>query len=235
MKDFLRNWAAIAFGCFVGFSALANPIGGQVTQGQATITSSGSHTQIDQSSNQAVINWHSFNIGKQESTHFQQPHGGVALNRIDPAQGFSAIYGKLTATGKIILINSAGVYFGPGSYVHVGGIIATTANITDQDFMGNKYIFNNPVSNSGFVINEGTIIAKNNGLVALVAPGVMNNGVIQAKMGHIILASGGAFTISFSPQGMIAFKIDAATTNAGIDNNGKKMTAGVANYGVLKA
>ena len=135
IRRFLRSWASITLGFFVGFSALANPVGGNVTNGQATITTSGAHTQINQSSKNAIINWKSFNIGKKESTHFQQPHGGVALNRINPQQGFSSIYGQLTATGKIILINSAGIYFGPGSYVHVGGIIATTANISDKNFI----------------------------------------------------------------------------------------------------
>lgn len=41
--------------------------------------------------------------------------GGMLLNRINPSQGVSAIDGRLTATGLIILINPAGIFFGPSA------------------------------------------------------------------------------------------------------------------------
>src|SRR5262245_31667291 len=71
-------------------ATIANPEGGVVTQGTATIQS-GPTTTINQTSQRAVINWQSFNIGAQEATHFNQPAGGIALNRISPTQGASQI------------------------------------------------------------------------------------------------------------------------------------------------
>ena len=97
--------------------------------------------------------------GAPQTTHFQQPAGGVTLNRINPSQGASQIYGRLTATGQIILVNPAGFYFGPGSFVNVGGIIASTANITDADFLNNYYHFSNSSSFNGAIVNQGQIIA----------------------------------------------------------------------------
>src|SRR3990167_4179426 len=109
-----------------------------------------------------IINWQSFNIGAQESTHFQQPAGGMALNRINPSQGVSEIYGRLTATGQIILMNPAGIYFGPSAYVNVGGLIATTMNMADQDFLQGTYRFSSSLTNyAGSIINRGKIIAAN--------------------------------------------------------------------------
>ena len=85
---------------FLGLSLTTHalPQGGVVTDGQATITSGPSHTQINQSSNSAVYNWQSFNIDTNESTHFQQPGASsTAINRINGANGASKIFGKLTS------------------------------------------------------------------------------------------------------------------------------------------
>src|SRR6185436_9563977 len=55
--------------------ALANPQGGEVVSGQATIaTPSATQTTVTQQSDKAVIDWQSFNIGKNESTTFVQPN-----------------------------------------------------------------------------------------------------------------------------------------------------------------
>src|SRR5436190_5567954 len=113
----------------------ANPVVNNVAAGNVTIHQAPNSTTVNQTSQRGIINWHSFNIGAGERTHFQQPVGGVTLNRISATQGASQIYGRLTATGKIILVNPAGIYFGPTAYVNVGGLIATTADIHDNDFM----------------------------------------------------------------------------------------------------
>src|SRR5437867_4127985 len=89
---------------------IANPVLNNVSSGNATVTQSPGRTVVNQTSQQTTINWQSFNIGSSESTHFQQPQHGVAVNRINASQGTSEIYGKLTATGQIILINSGGIY-----------------------------------------------------------------------------------------------------------------------------
>lgn len=177
-------------------AAFANPVLDHVAAGNATVQQTTENTTVQQTSQQAIINWHSFNINKDEHTHFQQPTGGVALNRIDPTQGVSQIYGHLSATGKIILVNQAGIFFGPSAVVNVGGIIASTSNISDSNFLAGNYIFDQP-SVSGSIINEGTIIAANHGLVALVGSAVDNRGYIQANLGNVVLASGKKFTMSF--------------------------------------
>src|SRR5579883_205620 len=121
---------------------MANPVLDHVAAGNVSIDQSANTTTINQSSQKAIINWQSFNIGKDEATHFQQPAGGIALNRISPTQGASQIYGTLTATGHIILINPAGIFFGPSAYVNVGALIATTHDLSDQNFLNGIYQFN---------------------------------------------------------------------------------------------
>src|SRR3990167_11374533 len=101
----------LVFGCVVIFSSsvLANPVLDNIASGNVTVEQAVGSTVVNQSSQKTIINWQSFNIGGSEAVHFQQPTGGVALNRINPAQGASEIYGRLTATGEIILVNPAGV------------------------------------------------------------------------------------------------------------------------------
>jgi filamentous hemagglutinin family protein len=234
--DFLPKKLIILGGAFfISTGVLANPVLNNVAAGNVTVTQSNKSTVVNQTSSKAIINWRSFNINAQEKTHFQQPNGGVALNRISPTQGASKIFGQLTATGKIILVNPAGIYFGPTAYVSVGGLIATTANIADKDFLNNKYQFTKVPGYSGAIINEGQIIAAQNGLAALVGPGVVNNGSIRANLGHVVLASGEAFTMNFSGDDLIHFKIDQKTATRPVDQNGNPLSSGVENKGAIFA
>src|SRR5260221_6377189 len=131
----IKSLAVVLLSFLFTSSALANPVLSTTPPVNASVVQTQNTTTINQSGQQAILNWQSFNIGAGEATHFNQPVGGVALNRISPLQGTSQIFGTLTATGTIILVNPAGVYFGPNASVNVGGIIASTANITDQNFL----------------------------------------------------------------------------------------------------
>jgi filamentous hemagglutinin family protein len=214
----------------------ANPVLDNVAAGNVTVQQNPGITQVNQSSQNAIINWQSFNISTQEKTQFVQPNASsVALNRISPNQGASQIYGQLTANGRIILVNQAGIYFGPGSRVDVGGIIASTSDITNANFLAGKYIFDQASPYAGSVINEGTIRAANYGLVALVGTGVRNDGTIQARSGNIVLASGNKFTFDLYGDQLVNFSVDAPATTAGVDQNGKKLSDGVKNTGALLA
>ena len=66
-------------------SANALPQNGQVSQGNATISTSGNTTTITQSSDKAVVNWNSFNVGNNAHVRFQQPSSSSwTLNRQQP-------------------------------------------------------------------------------------------------------------------------------------------------------
>ncbi|HSW93044.1 MAG TPA: filamentous hemagglutinin N-terminal domain-containing protein [Gammaproteobacteria bacterium] len=221
---------------FLFLDAAANPAGGVVAAGDATIYHGLTTTVIHQTTNKAIINWQSFNIAAHETTNFRQPSSSaVMLNRINPAQGVSQIYGHLNANGRIILVNQAGIYFGPGSFVNVGGIIASTSNISNENFLAGKYIFDEASPYAGSIINEGSIIAKDNGLVALIGTGVSNSGLIQAKLGNVVLASGNKFTMDFNGDQLINFTVDEATGVAGKDRNGNLLKNGIKNTGKIIA
>ena len=201
--------------------AFANPTGGSVSAGSASIASSGSTLTVTQSSSKAVINWGTFNIAQNETTDFVQPSSSsITLNRINDINP-STIAGNLDANGQIILINPNGVLFTGTAQVDVGGITATTANISDTNFMAGNFRFNQPGSPTGAIVNEGSITVEQAGLASLVAPTVVNDGVITATLGKINLASGDVFTLDLAGDG----KLQVAVRESQLPRSSSPITA----------
>lgn len=170
-------------------SALANPGGATVVSGSASITSAGNTLTIANSPN-AIIQWHDFSISAGETTQFiQQSAASAVLNRVtggDPSQ----ILGTLQSNGRVFLINPAGVMFGAGAVVDVAGLVASTLNISDDDFVGGRQVYNANIANPGNVTNTGEIRTPSGGFVYLIGTRVENSGVITAPSGEAILAAG---------------------------------------------
>lgn len=195
----------------------ALPTGGQVTAGQAAISQSGSAMTINQTSDKAILNWQTFDIGSQAAVRFNQPSASaVALNRVLAGEA-SQIYGNLTANGQVYLVNPAGIVFGPGSRVDVGGLVASTLDITDADFLAGKRTFSRNNA-TGSITNQGQITAADGGLIALLAPTVVNEGVIAARLGNVALAAGDKITLAAGADGLLQLAIDPATLQTLIDN-----------------
>ncbi|MBI1275064.1 filamentous hemagglutinin N-terminal domain-containing protein [bacterium] len=189
-------------------AVLANPMGGQVVAGQAGISARPGFLQINQSSNRAVIDWRSFDLAPGDITRFNQPNAGAwTLNRVNAADP-SRIFGTIQANGRIAIINPNGVVFGPGSHVDAAGIVASTADTTNARFMaGGKVVFDRPGDPHASIVNEGTITARDAGLVGLVAPNVENSGVITARLGKVQLAAGETFTLDMAGDRLLEVAI----------------------------
>ncbi|MFZ9202291.1 MAG: filamentous hemagglutinin N-terminal domain-containing protein, partial [Opitutales bacterium] len=182
-----------------GLPATALPTGGSVVAGDARISVGGASMEVTQLGARAVVNWDSFNVGRDAEVRFRQPGAGsVILNRVVGAEA-SEVHGRITANGQVFLVNSSGIYFSPTSRVDVGGLLATTASISDEDFMAGRHRFVESAG-SGRVINEGELTAAAGGYVALLAPEVRNAGIIVAPAGTVALASGAAFSFAFDAE-----------------------------------
>ena len=81
------------------------PTGGQVVAGQVAMVQVGHQMTLQQQSNKAIINWQSFDIGKQATVTFQQPSSSaIALNRVlAGGGGISQIDGSLNADRKSVV------------------------------------------------------------------------------------------------------------------------------------
>jgi hypothetical protein len=226
--DLMRQLSILVVTVFTVSVSYSNPVLNNVTSGNVSVTQSGATTTVNQGSQQAIINWNSFNIGTGEKTQFVQPNASsVALNRINPTQGASQIYGSLSANGRIILINAAGIHFGPGSMVNVGGLIASTSDISNANFLSGNYKFDIRSPYNGSIINEGTLIAASHGLIALLGSNITNTGLIQAEMGSVVLGAGNTFTLDFYGDQLINFSVDESATNGGtVKNTGTLLADG---------
>jgi filamentous hemagglutinin family protein len=204
---------ALAFGA----DAYALPTGGAVSAGSATIASEPGKLTINQSSQNAAINWQSFSIGAAEAVRFVQPNASsVALNRVlgsDP----SSILGSLSANGKVFLVNPNGILFGQGAQVNVGALVASTRDISDGNFMAGNYKFAG--TGNGAVVNQGSINA-NGGYVALLGASVSNEGVIAARLGTVALAAGNAMTLDVAGDGLLSVMVNQGAVNALAQNGG---------------
>jgi filamentous hemagglutinin family protein len=183
------------------------PTGGTVVGGSATISQPGVGQEIiNQSSNRTVINWNSFNIGEAATTTFYQPSAhALAVNRVigndpNPAQ----ILGELKANGQLMILDQNGVLFGAHSRIDVNGIVASTGDVDTASVMNGDTTLTLKNFGNGTIDNEGTINVGQAGLAAFVAPTVINNGVINAKMGRVALASGGnSATVDLYGDGLV--------------------------------
>lgn len=196
-------------------SVYANPTGGTVTTGTGTIDGNSNTMTITQSSTKLGINWQTFSIAAGETVKFIQPNAGaIALNRV-VGNDASSIYGNLSANGKVFLVNPNGVLFAPGSQVDVGGLVASTLNISDRDFQAGNYKFS---GDGGSVVNQGTIKAANGGYVALLGGRVSNQGVIVAQQGTVALGAGKAATLDFAGDGLLSLAVNEAALEALAEN-----------------
>ena len=219
-------WCALALGS-AWQPVQANPQGGVVVGGSATIAQpSPALTQVQQFSQNAVINWQSFSIGSGEAVRFTQPSPTASvLNRVvgnDP----SRILGSLSANGRVYLVNQNGVFVGPDAQIDAAALVMSTADIRTDDFMAGRLDFTQAGRPGAKIVNEGRITARDGGLVALVAPGVENRGVISARLGQVVLGGAPAFSLDLLGDGMVNILLTPQGMQTITDASGKPL----ANY-----
>ncbi|WP_249123603.1 MULTISPECIES: filamentous haemagglutinin family protein [unclassified Bradyrhizobium] len=201
---------------------------------------------INQTAPQAILNWKSFNVGAQTDVVFNQQGNGnwVALNRVIGDANPSQILGRIKADGQVLLINQNGIIFGGASQISVGSLIASTLNVTDQQFKNgllNRAAIDNtgnlfaPVFTNGgraggdVVVEAGAVIVttppasvtQGGGNAVLVGANVLNNGSIVTPGGQAVLAAGSALYVTTSgntsQQGLLFNVLDGGTvSNTGL-------------------
>lgn len=205
-------------------SSSANPTGGVVIQGDATILNgTAGLTTIQQQTDRAIINWSSFSIASGEHTQFIVPSATSAtLNRVLNG-GPSLLDGTLTSNGQLFIINASGIVFGKGSMVDVAGLSASTLNLSNHDFMTGGAMTYQGTSTAG-VSNAGAIRAST-GDVFLIGFQVSNSGSIRAPNGTVGLAAG--TDVLIQPVGDERVIVRNAT--------GPQRSTGVSNSGLIQA
>jgi len=168
-------------------TSFANPTGGTVTHGNATMDQNGNVLTINQGTDRLIMGWNSFSIGAGETTRFVQPSSSsMALNRVNGGTQ-SLINGRLEANGGVILINPAGIIVGNSGVVNVNSFIASTRDVTDSEFLSGKSMKFEGNSEAS-IQNLGTIHAES-GDIYLIAHSIINSGTLSAEKGTVGLAA----------------------------------------------
>ncbi len=178
--------------------------------------------KLVQTGKAGLYSWSSFDIGSSALFEIETPGAGSSsLHRVVGSTKLSEIHGALKSNGSVYLINSNGVMFGQGAQVNVQGLVASTLNMSDEDFLNlgslddrntpvyvwedlsgeaNPVTFDHP-SNYVRVAPGASITTPSGGSVFLMARKVENAGTIHTPGGQTALLAGDAVYIK-SPQGM---------------------------------
>ena len=112
----------------------ANPLEPTVTAGHAACTASAQKLEVN-AHDKTIISWKDFSIGQNETTRFNLPgKDAVILNRVG-SNIPSKIEGLLSSNGIVYLINPNGILITATGTIDTAGFLASTLNITDQDFL----------------------------------------------------------------------------------------------------
>ncbi|EEM3688453.1 filamentous hemagglutinin N-terminal domain-containing protein [Salmonella enterica] len=196
------------------------PTGGQIVGGQGSISTSGNQMTIHQQTQNMVTNWHSFDIGKNNTVQFVQPDSSsVALNRVTGASG-SQIMGTLKANGQVFILNPNGVLFGKNARVDVGGLVASTKNISTADFMKGQYTLSGEGNPGAQVINQGSLTTSKGGYIVLAGERVSNSGTVTTPGGKTVLAAGKTVTLQLDNGGLTSVSVNGSVVNALVENRG---------------
>ncbi|WP_027802738.1 YDG domain-containing protein [Paraburkholderia dilworthii] len=197
------------------YAAPPLPTGGHIVAGQGSITQNGSSMTITQNSGKMVTNWNGFDIGQGNSVTFAQPNSAaVSLNRVIGGNGASQILGNMNANGQVWLINPGGVVIGKGATINVAGLVASSANISDSDFLAGKTKFTGAMGN---IVNQGKINSQS--VVALIGQQVTNQGTINAK--GVALAAGQDVNLDFDGDGLVSVQVTKGALDALVSNEGQ--------------
>ncbi|AHF90296.1 filamentous hemagglutinin [Opitutaceae bacterium TAV5] len=192
---------------------------------------SGGHTTVDirQQAAKAILTWKEFNVGKDTTLNFDQ-HGNkdwIALNRVnDPSASPSRILGNIKADGQVYILNRNGIIFGGASQVNTATLVASSLNISDENFR-KEFVTSNWQQTPTFQADPGItagdvkveagarIETDASGRVFLLGGNVENHGTILTPDGQTLLAAGQRAYVKASTESALrGWEIEVAGNTA---------------------
>lgn len=203
---------------------------------------------VEQTESKAILTWDSFNVGRETDLTFnQQGADWVVLNRVRDASP-SQIHGSVNAKGTVLILNQNGILFGGASTVNVRNLVASSANITNDDFLnrgiysnlsGSNYLPSFTDAGGAITVEAGAQIkthapasaTQGGGYVLLMGTRVTNAGSITTPKGQTLLTAGDDFLVrrgygtdgnqySTTRGNEVRALIDAESTSGTVINSG---------------
>ncbi|SDA78771.1 MULTISPECIES: filamentous haemagglutinin family protein [unclassified Janthinobacterium] len=181
--------------------------------------------KVVQTDEKAILNWESFNIGKNTTLQFDQKSNWAVLNRVnDPLARPSQIQGQIKGDGTVMIVNRNGIVFTGSSQVDTRNLAAAAMGMSDSQFKSGLYgkaqgtgavpTFTNDLlpgqntythgkAEADVVVAAGAridtrkpqTVTEGGGYVLLAGRGVENAGTITTPNGQTTLAAGDAIVV----------------------------------------
>ena len=160
------------------------------------------------------------NIYENHKVHVEGVNGAEAFAYYDNRDNIeTTLAGELTSNIQIIVIDKDGIFFTDSANIDVQGLIATSADIAVDDIMdGGTLVFDN-VGDGGAIVIRGNVTVSEAGLAAFVSPFITNHGVINAKLGNVVMAAGETVTLDLYGDGLLELAVDGELADALIENH----------------
>ncbi|MFY9459364.1 MAG: filamentous hemagglutinin N-terminal domain-containing protein, partial [Aquabacterium commune] len=198
-------------------AAGAAPFTGVQTTDNVQISQQGQTTTLTQTAPVGIVRTEGFGIGATEAVRALQPTAQSTLWIDVTGAARSDILGSLTANGRVLISNPYGIYFGAGAQINVGALVATTLTPQAEGIAQGRILLKDSGVPGGRVVNAGTL--KADGTVALVAPQVVNEGVIEAH--RVGLAAASEVLVDVEGDGLVFFQLGGAQVAQRLDQLGR--------------
>jgi filamentous hemagglutinin family protein len=194
----------------------AHPLGGVVVSGDASISYAASTTTVAQSSQRAVVDWQSVNVGSQQVVDIVQPSRSSVTLLVQTGPNASQLAGRIESNGAVYLVNPDGIHVDAGAEINTSGLILSSDGITATDFMSGAENFDQPPSPSAEIVvaSQSTITELPSSFSALLGPDVHVNGTITLKLGNVDVVAADA--ASFGSEGGIDVSAGISQVPAGV-------------------
>ena len=212
--------------------ALDLPRSGIVKSGEASIvqgidiSSQGRYfIEVNQSTEKAIIDWSSFDVGQNNLVEFVQPSTqSQILNRVLGSTP-STIAGRIKANGQVFLVNPNGILITKDGLINTNSFSASTLDISNEDFINGELSFVKQSGKDGAVVtNNGSITISDGGFVALLGGAIDNGGVVTAHLSKVGFGAGEKVILNIGDSEFLRVEIPTSNLNTIRDVNGIKLS-----------
>lgn len=159
---------------------------------------------IEQTAQKAILNWETFNVGKNTQVYFNQSAGTnakdgsndwIALNRVnDPNGRPSQIAGQIKAEGSVYIINRNGIIFSGSSQINTRSLVASSLALTNDQFnagINNPFMYGDGSGNDAVMPVFGDHATSQSTTTPWVAPDEAPGDVVVEAGADLNVGKGG--------------------------------------------
>lgn len=198
-------------------SASELPVLDQVRQGDVSLSETADLLNVTQTSQAALVDWDSFNIGGGREVQISMPSSdSVSVNRVTGSD-LSSIHGRLSSNGHVVLLNPNGIQMSSSAVIDVAALTVSTANI-DQDAFAQGDV--SLLGATGSMLLDGQIDVAPGGLLVALAPDLTVDADINAASADAFLLAGQDAELILTDDGRVSVNVSGVRAQDSVTFDG---------------